>query len=149
MFDLNAPTALIATQSSYDPTASLIGGFIGYVIMVVALWPVFTKAGRPGWGAIIPIYNTYLLVKIAGHHGAFVILFFIPIANIIMGIIVAIGLGRAFGKGGVFSFFLLWLLSIIGYLIVGYGGSTYIGDGGNPAKRVTRVGSGSAAAAAA
>jgi hypothetical protein len=138
MFDLNASTALIATQSTYDPTGAWVGSLIGYVIMVVALWPVFTKAGRPGWGAIIPIYNTYLLVKIAGYHGALTILFFIPIANIVMGILVALGLGRAFGRGGAFSFFLLWLLSIIGYFIVGYGGSTYIGDGGDASKRVTR-----------
>jgi hypothetical protein len=148
MFDLNASTALIATQSTYDPTASIISGIIGYVIMVVALWPVLTKAGRPGWGAIIPIYNAYLLVKIAGYHGALTILLFVPIANIIVGIIVALGLGRAFGKGGAFSFFLLWLLSIIGYLLVGYGGSTYIGDGGDASKRVIRQGVGSAAATA-
>jgi hypothetical protein len=148
MFDLNASTALIATQSTYDPTASIIGGIIGYAIMVVALWPVLTKAGRPGWGAIIPIYNVYLLVKIAGYHGALTILFYIPIANIIVGIIVALVLGRAFGKGGAFSFFLLWLLAIIGYFIVGYGSSTYVGDGGDAGKRVVRQDVGPAAATA-
>jgi len=94
---------------------------------------VFVKAGRPGWGAIIPIYNIYLMVKIAGHHGAVVILYFIPIVNLITGIVVAVGIGRAFGKGGAFSFFLLWLLAIIGYFIVGYGSSKFIGDGGKQA----------------
>jgi hypothetical protein len=113
--------------------ADYIGGLIGYIIYVIALWPVFVKAGRPGWGAIIPIYNIYLLVKIAGHHGAIVILYFIPIVNLITAIVVAVGVGRAFGKGGGFSFFLLWLFAIIGYFIIGYGSSKYVGDGGKTA----------------
>jgi Family of unknown function (DUF5684) len=119
-------------QLSTNSPADDIGGIIAYVIFVIALWPVFVKAGRPGWGAIIPIYNTYLLVKIAGYHGALVILYFIPVVNIVVTIIVAVRVGRAFGKGGGFSFFLLWLLSIIGYLIIGYGSSKFIGDGGKP-----------------
>lgn len=140
MFELHVLTDLIATQTTaFNPTASIIGGLLGWIISIIALWPVFTKAGRPGWGAIIPIYNIYLLVKIAGYHGALVILYFIPIANIVMAIIVALGVGRAFGRGGAFSFFMLWLLSIIGYLIVGFGGSQYIGDGGDASKRVARA----------
>lgn len=133
-------TELVTTQTTaFNPAPSIIGGLVGWIISIIALWPVFTKAGRPGWGAIIPIYNTYLLVKIAGYHGALVILYFIPIVNIIVSIIVAIAVGRAFGKGGAFSFFLLWLLSIIGYLIIGFGGAQYIGDGGSPTKRVARA----------
>lgn len=100
------------------------------MLAVVALWPVFTKAGRPGWGAIIPIYNTYLLTKIAGYHGATMLLLFIPFVNIIWGIFLALGVGRAFGKGGLFSIVGLWLFALIGYLIVGYGSARYQGDGG-------------------
>lgn len=132
MFDIHLLTAASDLQqtSSMNPTAGFLPGLIGYIITVIALWPVFTKAGRPGWGAIIPIYNTYLLVKIAGYHGALTILFFIPVVNIVVAIFVALGVGRAFGRSTVFSVFLLWLLSIIGYFIVGYGRSTYVGDGG-------------------
>lgn len=101
----------------------------------MALWPVFTKAGRPGWGAIIPIYNTYLLTKIAGYHGATVLLFLIPFVNVVWAIVIAVGVGRAFGKGALFSIVLLWLLALIGYLVVGYGSSRYIGDGGDPSRR--------------
>ncbi|MFF1877260.1 DUF5684 domain-containing protein [Leifsonia sp. NPDC058230] len=122
---------LITTQATaYDPVPSLFGGIIGYVLVVLALWPVFTKAGKPGWGALIPIYNTYLLVKIAGYHGALVILYFIPLVNIVVAIIVALGVGRAFGRSAVFSILLLWLFAIIGYFIVGYGRSQYVGPGG-------------------
>jgi hypothetical protein len=114
---------------------NIFGGLISYIIFVFAAWPLFVKAGRPGWAAIIPIYNTYVLVKIAGYHGALVILYFIPIVNIVVSIIVAVGVGRAFGKGGTFSFFLLWLLSLIGYFIVSYGSSQYVGDGGTRTAR--------------
>lgn len=126
-----AADGLIATDTTaYNPVPSVIGGLIGYILVVIALWPVFTKAGKPGWGALIPIYNTYLLVKIGGFHGALVILYFIPIVNIVVAIIVALGVGRAFGKGAAFSIFLLWLFAIIGYFIVGYGSSQYVGPGG-------------------
>ncbi|WP_223694295.1 DUF5684 domain-containing protein [Leifsonia poae] len=121
---------LIGQSDAFAPVSSFVGGLIGYILVVLALWPVFRKAGKPGWGSLIPIYNTYLLVKIAGYHGALVILYFIPIVNIVVAIIVAFGVGRAFGRGGAFSFFLLWLLAIIGYFIVGYGNSRYVGPGG-------------------
>jgi hypothetical protein len=118
--------------SSSNPVPGIAGGIIGYILTVVALWPVFRKAGKPGWGALIPIYNSYLLVKIAGLHGALILLYLIPIVNIVFAIIVAVRVGAAFDKGGAFSFFLLWLLAIIGYLIIGYGSSRYVGPGGVP-----------------
>ena len=129
MFDLQAVGELISDQdlSSYI-TAYLLISVWSYVITVIALWPVFSKARIAGWGALIPILNTYVLVKIAGHHGALTILYSIPIVNLIVGIVVAFGCGRAFGKGGAFSFFLLWLLSPLGYLIIGYGRSKFVGD---------------------
>jgi len=53
--------------------ANALGGFllvmyaIGiaiFVLYVVALWKIFTKAGEQGWKSIIPIYNAYTLYKI-------------------------------------------------------------------------------------
>ena len=84
----------------FSGTTSIFA-LIFYVIVVIALWKVFTKAGHPGILAIIPI------------------------VNIVMAIIVAIKLGKNFGKGGVFSFFLLWLFSFIGYFIIGFGSAQY------------------------
>ncbi|MFZ0918068.1 MAG: DUF5684 domain-containing protein, partial [Candidatus Udaeobacter sp.] len=52
------------------------------VLMIAALWKVFSKAGQPGWAAIIPIVNTYFLCKIAGRPGWWVILTFIPLVNL-------------------------------------------------------------------
>lgn len=133
MLDMHLLAAAVQTQqpTAVNPAGSIVGGLIGYALTVIALWPLFVKAGRPGWGALIPIYNTYLLVKIAGHHGALTILYFIPIVNIVIAIIVALGVGRAFGRRPMFSVFLLWLLAIIGYFILGYGKATYQGADGH------------------
>lgn len=133
MHHLTLVAAAVQTQqdTAVNTGPSIIGGLIGYILLAIALWPLFVKAGRPEWGALIPIYNTYLLVKIAGLHGALTILYFIPIVNIIIGLIVAVRVGRAFGRGAVFSVILLWLFAIIGYFIIGYGKSRFQGNGGD------------------
>ena len=102
-----------------------IFGLVIYVIVVVAPWRVFAKAGWPGILAIIPIVNMFILVKIAGYSAWLGLLYFIPIANVVLAIIVAIKVGERFGKGGAFSFFLLFLFPFIGYLILGFGDARY------------------------
>ena len=76
---------------------------------------------------LIPIYNAYILLKIAGRPGWWLILYFIPLVNFVIAIIVAIDIARAFGQGAVFGFFLLFLLCGIGYLILGFGDYRYQG----------------------
>jgi hypothetical protein len=97
------------------------------VLLVASLWRIFSKAGWPGWAAIIPIYNVYVLLKVAGRPGWWVILYFIPLVNLIISIIVAIDLAKAYGKGGAFGFFGLWLFAFIGYPILGFGSARYLG----------------------
>ncbi|QTV80107.1 DUF5684 domain-containing protein [Microbacterium sp. NIBRBAC000506063] len=104
---------------------SIIVGLVLYVLVVVALWKVFTKAGHPGILAIIPLVNLIFLVKIAGYSGWLVLLYLIPIVNVVFAILVAIKLGANFGKGAVSSFFLLWLIPIIGYFVIGFGDAKY------------------------
>ena len=36
------------------------------ILILVGMWKVFVKAGQPGWGCLVPIYNVLLLLKIAG-----------------------------------------------------------------------------------
>ncbi len=105
-------------------TNSLIGLAV-YVLLVVALWRVFSKAGYPGWLAIIPIVNLIFLTKIAGFSGWFALLYIVPIVGIVFYIIVSIRVGRAFGHGWFFSIALLVLLHIIGYLILAFSSDTY------------------------
>ncbi len=40
-------------------------------IRVVAMWMVNSKAGQPGWAALIPFYRQYILYKIAGRKNLF------------------------------------------------------------------------------
>lgn len=100
-------------------------GIVWYVLVAIALWKTFTKAGYPGILAIIPIVNLIFLVKIAGFSGWMVLLYLIPIVNVILALIVAIKVGGNFGKGPFFSVLLLWLLPFIGYFIVGFGSARY------------------------
>ncbi|GAA2972443.1 hypothetical protein JOD63_000111 [Microbacterium terrae] len=100
-------------------------GIVFYVLVAVALWKVFEKAGYAGILAIIPIVNLVILVKIAGYSAWLTLLYLIPIVNLIFALFVAFRIGRAFGKGGLFSFFWLWLFAFVGYFIIGFGKATY------------------------
>jgi len=101
------------------------------VIVIIGLWKVFVKAGQPGWGCIVPIYNLYCLVKIAGKEWWWLLLYCVPFVNIVIGILVAIGISRNFGKGGAFAAGLIFLPFIF-YPILGFGAATYGGETGTP-----------------
>ncbi|MDQ2796693.1 DUF5684 domain-containing protein [Lapillicoccus sp.] len=118
------------TTNSGASVGGVIGGLIGYLISALALFGMFKKAGEPGWAAFVPFYSSYVLVKISGYNGWLFLLFFIPIVGFVWAIVVAIALGKSFDKGAAFSVILLWLLSVIGFFIVSYGGSRYVGPGG-------------------
>jgi len=96
------------------------------VLVIAGFWKTFTKADQPGWGALIPIFNLYLLCKIAGKPGWWVLLFFIPIANIVIPLLISIAVAENFGKGAGFGIG-LWLLSPIFYPILGFGDAQYQG----------------------
>ncbi|MFJ6671236.1 DUF5684 domain-containing protein [Actinosynnema sp. NPDC091369] len=114
------------TDSSLAIIPALIGLAIA-IFMIAAVWKVFTKAGRPGWAAIIPIYNIYVQLKIVGRPGWWLILFIIPVVNIIISLIVAIDLAKSFGKGTGFGVVGLWLFGFIGYPMLAFGSATYRG----------------------
>ena len=65
------PLQLFLAQTEQHPAgtgspAGLIVGLLVAVIMIAAMWKIFTKAGQPGWASLIPIYNIYILCKIVG-----------------------------------------------------------------------------------
>ena len=120
MNDITDQAQIFSLMQDYS-----IWGVIVYVLVAIALWKVFSKAGYPGILAIIPIVNVFVLVKVAGYSAWMGLLYFIPIVNFIFAIVVAFKLGARFGKGGAFSFFLLLVFSIIGYFIIGYGKAQY------------------------
>lgn len=95
------------------------------VVAIIGIWKVFVKAGQPGWAVLIPIYNAYILLKIAGKPGWWLLLFLIPMVNMVIGILVAIDVAKAFGQSPVFGVVLLFLLAGIGYLVLGFGNYRY------------------------
>jgi hypothetical protein len=97
-----------------------------FIVVLISLWFVVAKAGRPGWEGIIPIYNYYVLLKIVGRPGWWLILYFIPIVNIVIGIIVLIDTAKSFGKSGGFAVG-LFLLPFIFFPILGFGDARYVG----------------------
>ena len=73
------------------------------VFLIVSMWKVYVKAGKPGWASLIPIYNLWVLLEICGKPGWWIILFFIPIANVVCLILVCLGLAEKFGKSAGFG----------------------------------------------
>ncbi len=82
------------------------------VLILVSLWKVFEKAGRPGWAAIIPFYNFYIMLEVVSKPGWWLILMFIPVVNFVVGFIVCLALAEKFGKGTAFAVGLFFLAFI-------------------------------------
>jgi hypothetical protein len=97
------------------------------VAIIAGFWKVFVKAGKPGWAAIVPIYNVIVLLEIAGRPLWWILLFFIPLVNIIMAVIVGIAVAKNFGKSDAFGIG-LGLLGFIFYPVLGFGGAQYQGN---------------------
>jgi hypothetical protein len=103
-------------------------GFVIGVLYIIGLWATFLKARRHGWAAIIPFYNIYTLLKVAGRPGWWLILYIIPIVNIVIHILVSLDVAKRFGKSAAFGIVGLWLFGFIGFLILGFGSAVYQGD---------------------
>lgn len=117
-------TAGIDTSALMVPMIiSLILG----IIYLVGMWKIFTKAGVPGWGSIIPFYNMYLLFKITMGNGWLFLLLFIPFVNFIMLIVVYAKLSAAFGKGTGYTLGLIFL-GFIFVPMLGLGSAQYVGN---------------------
>lgn len=109
------------------------GGIIALIIVLVialfyliAYWRIFSKAGRPGILAIIPIVNTFVLLSIVGRPLWWFVLFLIPFVNIVMLIIVVNDLSKSYGHGAGFTVGLIFLPEIF-IPVLGYGSSRYVG----------------------
>jgi hypothetical protein len=96
------------------------------IIQIAAMWTVFTKAGKPGWAAIIPIYNLIVILQIAGRPIWWFLLYLIPLVNIIIAIIVMIDFAKGFGKGTGFGLGLAFL-GFIFFPILAWGDAQYQG----------------------
>lgn len=96
------------------------------ILMIVSVWKIFSKAGQPGWAAIVPIFNMYIMLQVAGKPGWWLLLMFIPVANLIVIILMYIGVAESFNKGAGFGLGLAFL-PIIFMPILAFGDAQYSG----------------------
>ena len=121
------------SQATEGGLALLLGGAIIFIyalffglliIMVVSMWIIFEKAGKPGWVAIVPIYNLIIWLEIVKKPIWWIILFFIPMVNLVISFMLSYYLALAFGKRIGFTIGLI-LLPFIFFPILAFGKSTY------------------------
>lgn len=114
-----------SSPPTFNPLPTIISLAL-CVFVLVCMWIVFRKAGKPGWAAIVPFYNLYVLFDITWGSGMRFLLLLIPIYNIILGIQTQVRLARAFGKSGGFAAGLVFLPYIFIPLLA-FGKETYQG----------------------
>jgi len=103
--------------------------------LIAAQWKIYTKANKPGWACIIPIYNIIVLLEIIGKPWWWLLLMLVPVVNIIFAIWMANLLSKSFGKNEGFTVGLV-LLPIIFYPILGFGDASYIGPAGENSQAI-------------
>lgn len=113
--------------------AAAAGGTIFLIIVLVialfyliAYWRIFSKAGKPGILAFIPIVNTFILLSIVGRPWWWFFLFAIPFVDLVVAIIVVNDLSKSYGHGAGFTLGLIFL-GVIFIPVLAYGGSRYVG----------------------
>lgn len=99
------------------------------VITIVSFWRIFAKAGKPGWAAIVPIYNTVVWLEIIGKPVWWILLLMIPGINIVFAIWITNLLSKSFGKDEAFTVGLI-LLPFVFYPILAFGKAQYAGPAG-------------------
>ena len=126
-------SVLLAQTSDFETSAPphispvvWICYFAVIILLIAAMWKVFSKAGQPGWAAIIPIYNIYVICKVAGRPGWWLLLMLIPFVNFIILIILSIDIAKSFGKGAGFGLGMAFL-GFIFWPILGFGSAQYQG----------------------
>lgn len=120
-------------NSEYSSTAAAGLGagtvffcLIVLVIVYAGLWKTFVKAGKPGWAAIIPIYNLIVLIEIVGKPTIWILWLLIPCVNIVFSVWLMNLLSKSFGKTEGFTVGLI-ILPIVFYPILGFGDAKYLG----------------------
>lgn len=112
---------------SPEVAAIVVGVAVAIAVAFIAgLWGMFTKAGRPGWHAVIPILNSYVWVKILGRPGWLAILSLFPPAAFLILILVSFDTAKSFGKKPSYAFGLI-LLPFVFFPMLGFGRAKYVG----------------------
>ncbi|MDA3900199.1 MAG: DUF5684 domain-containing protein [Spirochaetes bacterium] len=94
------------------------------IVLIAGWWKVFTKAGKPGWAILIPIYNIIVMLEVVNRPLWWIILLFIPIVNFVVLIMIVIDLAKSFGKSTGFGILTIFF-PFICIPILGFGKDNY------------------------
>ncbi|MCL2085843.1 DUF5684 domain-containing protein [Candidatus Saccharibacteria bacterium] len=94
------------------------------IMSIIGMWMIFEKAGQKGWKALIPIYNIVILFRVAGLSGWLILLYLIPVVNIVLAFYVSIKLAEKFGKDAMYGVLIAFFAPIM-YLVLGLGKAKY------------------------
>ena len=122
------------TVTSSAAGAGILAGFFSFflillvlacaVLVIVAEWKIFKKAGKDGWKALIPVYNAYTMLQILNMEPMLCFLTLLPGANFMLGIVMNVKLAKSFGKSTGFAVGLI-LLAPIFEMILAFGDAKY------------------------
>jgi hypothetical protein len=122
-------------ENNYGAIAAGVGSIIGIMFLylfylaliafyIFCMWKIFVKAGKPGWAAIVPVYNILVELEIAHLPWWFLLLMFVPLANFVILIFIMLSLAKVFGKSTAFGLGLIFL-SFIFIPILAFDKSNY------------------------
>lgn len=114
----------IATYAAIGQVSTIFYIVIVF-LMIVSMWKIFVKAGKAGWASLVPIYNTIVMLEIVKLPVWYILLMFVPIVNVIIGVVVMAKMAKAFGKGTGFVLGMLFL-PLIFYPILAFDKSEYV-----------------------
>lgn len=105
--------------------------FVGIYLLIIgamlaSLWKVFAKAGKPGWAALVPFYNIFIMLEIVGLPAWYLALYLIPCVNALVSLYVVYGLAKSFGKEIGFTLLMIFL-PFVGYPMLAFGDAEYVG----------------------
>jgi hypothetical protein len=104
--------------------------YLGVIVfMTCSMIGIYIKAGKPWWAAIVPIYYIVVLMEIVGKPLWWILLFFIPLANIVAIFMVTHSLSKSFGKDVGYTLGLI-LLAFVFYPMLAFGSARYQGPAG-------------------
>ncbi len=98
---------------------TLIFYIVIIALLLVSMWKIFVKCGKPGWAAIVPIYNIITMLDIAGKPAWYILLLLIPFANIYVAWVCYDGMAKKLGKSTGFTIGML-LLPVIFFPILAF-----------------------------
>ena len=95
------------------------------VLLIVSWWKIYTKAGRPGWSNLIPVYGWVEFFNVAWRNGAYFLFMLIPGVNVLVAILTVQKLSESYGHGIGFTLG-LFFFPLIFIPILGLGKSQHI-----------------------